>query len=48
MCMELFVGLKGGYKVACSACLKKVNIGDAKVKDGKAYCKTCYNVINKN
>lgn len=46
--MELFISLKGGYKVECAGCLAKIKIGEAKVVSGKAYCQTCYPIINNN
>lgn len=43
--MELIVSLKGGYKVECAGCLRKIKISDAKVINHKCYCPTCYPLI---
>lgn len=46
--MEVFIGLKGGYKVECAGCLVKVKLGDAKKINHKFYCPTCYPLIKRN
>lgn len=40
--MDVIIGLKGGYKVFCVNCMKKIKLSDAKIVKGKPLCNDCY------